>query len=371
MGDRPTIYDVAREAGVAASTVSRAYARPGRVNSDTARAIFAAAERIGYRTVQITSSPGRQTGAVALMVSDITNPFYGEIIKGAEEAARHAGYALLLSDTSEAGPVEREVVERTLDLVEGVVLASSRMSDSAIRMIAKQKPLVLLNRQMPDTSCIVTDNPRGVRRAVEHLGDARPRHDHLRRGARRPAWPEGVRWRALREAAHELELRVRRVDPDDDPTMRTGHAAARRIADEDATAVLAYNDALAIGVIKGLKQLGVRVPGDVSVVGFDNVLLADVVDPALTTIAAPMRKMGAPASATCWPWPPGRRPAARRWCCRSSWWCASRPRRPAAKEMAARRSLSAAGTASPPPAAPPACPGRPRTPPTSTDAGSR
>jgi DNA-binding LacI/PurR family transcriptional regulator len=170
VGDRPTIYDVAREAGVAASTVSRAYSRPGRVNAETARAIFAAAERIGYRVSKITGSVGRQTSAVALMVSDITNPFYGEITKGAEQAARHAGYALLLSDTSESGQVERDIVERTLDLVEGVVLGSSRMSDSSIRMIAKQKPLVLLNRQITETSCIVADNPRGVRRAVEHLG---------------------------------------------------------------------------------------------------------------------------------------------------------------------------------------------------------
>ena len=68
MGDRPTIYDVAREAGVAASTVSRAYARPGRVNAETARAIFAAAERIGYRTGPITGTLGRQTGAVALIL---------------------------------------------------------------------------------------------------------------------------------------------------------------------------------------------------------------------------------------------------------------------------------------------------------------
>ena len=83
VGDRPTIYDVAREAGVAASTVSRAYARPGRVSAETARAIFAAAERLGYRATTITGSPGRPTGAVALTVSDITNPFYGEIIKGA------------------------------------------------------------------------------------------------------------------------------------------------------------------------------------------------------------------------------------------------------------------------------------------------
>jgi DNA-binding LacI/PurR family transcriptional regulator len=292
VGDRPTIYDVAREAGVAASTVSRAYSRPGRVNAETARAIFAAAERIGYRATKITGSVGRQTGAVALTVSDITNPFYGEIIKGAEQAARHAGYALLLSDTSESGQVERDIVERTLDLVEGVVLGSSRMSDSAIRMIAKQKPLVLLNRQITETSCIVGDNPRGVRRAVEHLGTLG--HTTITYVAGPAAsWAEGKRWRALRETGHELELRIRRIGPDDDPTMLTGFNTARRIVEEGATAVLAYNDALAIGIIKGLKKLGVHVPGDVSVVGFDNVLLAEVVDPALTTVMAPMRRAGA------------------------------------------------------------------------------
>jgi DNA-binding LacI/PurR family transcriptional regulator len=292
VGDRPTIYDVAREAGVAASTVSRAYSRPGRVNAETARAIFAAAERIGYRATKITGSVGRQTGAVALTVSDITNPFYGEIIKGAEQAARHAGYALLLSDTSESGQVERDIVERTLDLVEGVVLGSSRMSDSAIRMIAKQKPLALLNRQITETSCIVGDNPRGVRRAVEHLGTLG--HTTITYVAGPAAsWAEGKRWRALRETGHELELRIRRIDPDDDPTMLTGFNTARRIVEEGATAVLAYNDALAIGIIKGLKKLGVHVPGDVSVVGFDNVLLAEVVDPALTTVMAPMRRAGA------------------------------------------------------------------------------
>jgi len=168
------------------------------------------------------------------------------------------------------------------------------MSDSSIRMIAKQKPLVLLNRQITETSCIVVDNPRGVRRAVEHLG-ALGHGTITYLAGPEASWAEGMRWRALREAAHDLELRVRRIDPHDDPTMRTGHAAARRIADDRATAVLAYNDALAIGVIKGLKQLGVHVPGDVSVVGFDNVLLAEVVDPALTTVAAPMRRAGATA----------------------------------------------------------------------------
>src|SRR3954447_20049259 len=228
MGDRPTIYDVARAAGVAASTVSRAYARPGRVNSDTARAIFEAAERIGYRATRITGPLGRQTGAVGFMVSDITNPFYNEIIKGGEEAARLAGYALLLSDTSEVGTTERGIVERTLDLVEGAVLASSRMSDSAIRMIAKQKPLVLLNRKMPDISCITIDNARGVRRAAEHLGTFGHRTITYVAGPQ-ASWTDGVRWRALREAAHELELRVQRVGPADAPTVATGFRAAQRL----------------------------------------------------------------------------------------------------------------------------------------------
>jgi LacI family transcriptional regulator len=293
MGDRrPTIYDVARVAGVAASTVSRAYARPGRVNHETAQAIFAAAEQLGYRSTKINSSVGRRTGTVALIVSDITNPFYGEIIKGAEEAARLAGYVLLLVDSSESGLVERDDVARTLELVEGVVLASTRMSDSSIRMIAKQTPLVLLNRQMPDTSCIVVDNALGMRRAAEHLASLGHSAIVYVSGPQ-ASWAEGVRWRAVKEAANALELRVRRIDPHDTPSMRTGFRTARQIAEKKATAVLAYNDALAVGIIKGLKQLGLAVPGDFSVVGFDNTVLAEVVDPALTTVVAPIRKAGA------------------------------------------------------------------------------
>src|SRR4029078_870811 len=107
----------------------------------------------------------------------------------------------------------------------------------ATRMIAKQKPLVLLNRQITETSCIVADNPRGVRRAAEHLGMLG--HDTIPSVAGPQAsWAEAMRWRALREAAYELELRVRRVDPGADPSVRTGHAAARRGGEGGAAAVL-------------------------------------------------------------------------------------------------------------------------------------
>ena len=300
MARAPTIYDVAREAGVAASTVSRAYARPGRVSARTARAIFAAAQRLGYRTDRLDGLSERDhriTRAVGLVVADVTNPFYGEIIKGAYEAAREEGFKLILSHTEESPALERKSIEGDLDSVDALVIASSRMSDSALRVIAKQKAMVLLNRTIPEVSCLISDNPRGVRRAAEHLGSLG--HDSILYVAGpEESWPEGIRWQALREAAVELELDVRRLGPNP-PTMGAGFRRARRVAAIGATAVLAYNDQLAIGVMKGLRTLGLRVPDDVSVVGFDNIQIGEVVEPALTTVAAPLRLMGATGVRNC------------------------------------------------------------------------
>jgi DNA-binding LacI/PurR family transcriptional regulator len=293
MERRPTIYDVAQEAGVAASTVSRAYSRPGRVHAETAQKIFQAADRLGYRSGRLDGlHSGERTLhlAIGLVIADVTNPFYGEIIKGAHEAAREAGYQLILSHTNESPEVERETIERELEQVDGIVIASSRMSDSGLRMMAKQKALVLLNRIIPEANCVVNDNERGIRRAAEHLGALGHERIYYVAGPE-TSWSDGVRWRALREAVAELELDARRIGPNE-PTVLAGLNAARRVAQLEATAVLAYNDALAIGVMKGLRKLGVAVPDDVSVVGFDNILLDELVEPALTTLAAPLYRMG-------------------------------------------------------------------------------
>jgi LacI family transcriptional regulator len=293
MERRPTIYDVAAEAGVAASTVSRAYSRPGRVNAETAQRVFRAAARLGYRSERLDGQqPGERAAheAIGLVIADVTNPFYGEIIKGAHEAAREAGYQLILLHTNESPEVERQTIERELDQVDGIVIASSRMTDSALRMVAKRKPVVLLNRIIPEACCVVTDNARGIRRAAEHLGALGHERIHYVAGPE-TSWSESVRWRALREAAADLELDARRIGPNE-PTVLAGLSAARRVAQLDATAVLAYNDPLAIGVMKGLRKLGRDVPGDVSVVGFDNIMFDELVDPPLTTIASPLYRMG-------------------------------------------------------------------------------
>ena len=293
MGRRPTIYDVAREAGVAASTVSRAYSRPGRVQRRDGAAGLRGRRAAGLPIRPARRPAARRAGrstAIGLVVADVTNPFYGEIIKGAYEAAREAGYQLILTHTNESPDVERQTIEHELAQVDGIVIASSRMTDSALRMVAKQKPVVLLNRIIPEASCVLNDTDRGIRQAAEHLASLG--HERIAYLAGPEAsWSDGVRWRALREAAAELGLDVRRTGPNE-PTVLAGLGAAQRIAELDATGVLAYNDPLAIGLMKGLRKLGVAVPADVSVVGFDNIMLDDLVEPPLTTIAAPLYRMG-------------------------------------------------------------------------------
>jgi LacI family transcriptional regulator len=164
-------------------------------------------------------------------------------------------------------------------------------------MVAKQRATVLLNRTIPEVSCLISDNPRGVRRAAEHLS-ALGHESILYVAGPEESWPDGVRWRALRETGVELDLDVRRIGPHP-PTVVAGFRTARQVARLGATAVLAYNDQLAIGVMKGLRTLGIGVPGDVSVVGFDNIQFGEIIEPTLTTVAAPLRHMGATGVRNC------------------------------------------------------------------------
>lgn len=290
----PTIYDVARVAGVATSTVSRAFARPGRVNADTAARIRAVAEELGYRSNPIARALSTsRTHMLAVMISDITNPFYAELVRGIQTAAHEAGYVLLLADAQESDTLEREALERLVAIVDGIVIGSSRMSDAALRTIAKQQPMVMLNRELSGVPSVVPDNPRGMRRAAEHLGGLG--HEAITYVAGPEAsWADGMRWRALREAGHELGLATSRIGPFP-PTFAGGMRAATELVAHRPSAVIAYNDLMAIGVIRGLGKAGLHVPADVSVVGFDDTLTARLVTPPLTTVAAPMREMGAAA----------------------------------------------------------------------------
>lgn len=289
-----TIYDVARVAGVSASTVSRTFARPGRVSFSTAQRIKQVALELGYRAVElrVTAPEGAQRhGTIALVVADITNPVNFDMIRGAEEEAARRDYTMLLAHTRESAIVEREALERVVDSVDGILLSSSRMSDSGIRAMAKQKPLLVINRGVTGVASVVTDNGRGMRRAIEHVGELGHRSIAYI-GGPEASWAHGMRWRALKEGAHELGLNITLV-ASPAPTRDGGEAVAEAVLETGATAVVAYNDLLALGFMGRARELGCDVPGDVSVVGFDNSVFAGLTTPGLTSVAAPMHAMGA------------------------------------------------------------------------------
>lgn len=292
---RVTIYDVAADVGVSPSTVSRAFARPGRVSSETARRIHEAAERLGYRR----DRPHRlrtesRTRVIALAVSDITNPFYFGIIRGAEKAAADNDFTLMVADARESAEEERRMLDRHLPQVDGLLVTSSRLSDTELRGLARKVPVVVLNRLVSGLPSVHPDNARGVRRAIEHLAAL----GHTRIGyvaGPEASWADGARWRAVREACHELSLTDVRVGPVR-PTLAGGRSAAAEVLDRRLTAVLGYNDLVAVGLLRELVARGLDVPGEVSVVGFDNTLAAQLVSPGLTTVGQPVIQLGETAA---------------------------------------------------------------------------
>lgn len=294
VGSRPTIYDVARVAGVATSTVSRALSSPGRVSFRTAEHVRQVAQQIGYQALRMERDlPAQGTSLLAMVVADITNPVFHGMVRGAERTAAHAGYTMVMVETQESETLEREALSRVIPQVDGVVLTSSRMPDSAIRTMAKSKPTVVLNRIVGQVPSVATDNVKAVKRAAEHLGDRGHRSVTYLAGPE-ASWADGMRWRGLREAAHELELKVTRIGPSL-PTMRGGAAAAQEWLRHPTSAVIAYNDLVAIGFIQAVLAAGTRVPEDVNVIGFDNILDSELVIPRLTTLASPLVSLGSAA----------------------------------------------------------------------------
>lgn len=287
---RPTIYDVAAAAGVNPSTVSRAFSRPGRVSDQTAAHIHAVAAQLGYRTDKIFRAPSsRQTHLIALAISDVTNPFCFSIIRGAEAEATARGYSLMLLDAQESQLREKQLLDHSLPQMDGLLVSSSRMSDTALRSASRKVPAVVMNRVVSGLSCVIPDTARGIRRALEHLASLGHRKVVYVAGPE-ASFADGMRYRAFREACYELELIDQRVGPGV-PTVKGGARLADQVRANGATAALCYNDLMAIGVIRRAKELGWTVPGDLSVVGFDNTFASDLISPSLTTIAAPLAQM--------------------------------------------------------------------------------
>ena len=287
----PTIYDVAAAAGVATSTVSRAFSSPTRVNAKTRERVLAVAAELGYRPNPHARAllSGRHH-TVAMVVSDITNPHYFELIRGAEMRARASEYTLVLVNAEESPRIEYDQIQRLVSSVDGFVLAASRLPDENLRQIAAQRPVVLMSRELSGLASVVLDHEQGCRQIVEHLASLGHRELTYLAGPAN-SWMANTRWTALRTAAEDLGLAARRIGPFT-PKVSQGGAAADGALNAGTSAIVAHNDLLAIGVVQRLAQRSVRVPDDVSVVGFDDIFAATLCTPTLTTLGGAHADVG-------------------------------------------------------------------------------
>lgn len=286
-----TIRDVARMSGVHISTVSRTFSAPHLVNPNTRSRVLACAEQLGYRPNRAARAliTGR-TFNIGLIVADIANPFFPPLIKAAEAQARKHDHHIFVADTNEDAALEEEVVRALAKQVDGVLLVSPRMSNALIEQLSREVPLVVVNRQIAGIPAVVMDVARGARKAIEHLTALGHRRLALVAGPR-GSWTSREIRRSASATARTAGAELTIIGPNP-PTEVGGLTVAEDVLRAGATAVLAYNDLMAIGLIEGLLAAGAEVPRDVSVVGIDDIMLSRLTRPKLTTVATPTAAAG-------------------------------------------------------------------------------
>ncbi|ADG75865.1 transcriptional regulator, LacI family [Cellulomonas flavigena DSM 20109] len=288
---QPTLRDVAAAAGVAVSTASRALTRPGRVNAGTADRVVAVAKELGY----IPSASARallsgRTATVALVLPDVTNPFFFGLVRGTGARLRESGYVQVLADTEESAEVELDTLRKLRGQVDGAVLAASRLTDDQIAVAAEDLALVVVNRTIPGTPGVLLDTAGGMVQALEHLVE----QGHTRvayAAGPTTSWSDRRRREALEPAAARLGVELVVLGPYA-PVRTSGADAADAALDAGVTAIVAFNDLLAFGILERLDARGVAVPEGLSVVGCDDIFGSDLVRPALTTIESPVERAG-------------------------------------------------------------------------------
>ena len=287
----PTIYDVARTAGVATSTVSRAFSNPLRVAEETRNRVLQAAEALGYvPNPHARALTSRKTETLAMVVSDITNPHFFEIIRGAEMRAKASAFTLVLVNAEESPRIELEQITRLARSVDGFLLAASRLPDEDLLQLAATHSVVMVNRQVQGIPSVVLDQTEGCRQLVVHLASLGHSSVVYLSGPRN-SWIAASRWKAIRDSAADCGMSALRMGPYT-PTVSHGGAAADAALTTGASAFIAHNDLLAIGVLRRLAERSVRVPEDVSVAGFDNIFAADLCTPSLTTLSGVHADLG-------------------------------------------------------------------------------
>ncbi|MGE6332464.1 LacI family DNA-binding transcriptional regulator [Stenotrophomonas sp. NPDC077659] len=298
-----TIYDIARHVGVSAGTVSRALSRPDKVLPATRARIEQAAATLGYvpNTVARTLKTQR-SGKILVTVPDIANPFFAQILQGAEEAAQAAGYAVLLGDTQHQPDREERYAQMLRrNEADGLIVLGHRLPPTAreiVRALGAAAPVVNGCEFDPALGIpsVHIDNVAAARAVMEHLYGLG--HERIAVVGGPPDNPlHQQRLEGVRSAGKARgRLRSLRVVPGDF-SLESGHAAATALLSgpQPPTAVFCFSDQMALGALAACRDLGIGVPQELSIVGFDDLASSRFLTPPLTTIRQPMRDIGARA----------------------------------------------------------------------------
>lgn len=290
-GSVATIYDIAKLSGFNPSTVSRALTTPGRINAKTEAKIKAAAKELNYQVNPFARAlPTGRTKMLALIIADITNPVFFNVVRGAEAAAAVEGYTLVIAESQESSTNEAQALQRILPTVDGVLLVTTRLRDEEIQEINRQKPVVLINRKVPEVADVVPSNEKGIAEAVNHLADLGHKHIAFLSGPR-ASWMNTERWDLLMKNAVKAGMTIVEIGPND-PTLEAGRLAVDRIKAAGVTAVVTYNDVMGIGLLREAIAQGVKIPEDLSIIGFDNIFGSDFTSPPLTTVQMDLQQSG-------------------------------------------------------------------------------
>jgi DNA-binding LacI/PurR family transcriptional regulator len=296
---QPSIKDIARLARVSHPTVSRALQNSPLVNAKTAAKIRKIADEAGYRPSAVARGlVTRRTRTIGLVVTSVNDPFAAEVTLGIEQAANEHGYSVYLANSNAEPERERRMVQTFAEQrVDGIIVTSSRVGALYLPMLAEMMvPIVLLNDQYPGefVHSVLIENVQGARAAVEHLiefghrriayvGDRSGYHSDTERltGYKEALAAAGIAF------APELA-----VTGDGRPEAAIDAVNALLALDHPPTAICCYNDMTALGAMHAIHARGLSIPADVSVTGFDDLFFAPYLQPSLTTVRQPMRRMG-------------------------------------------------------------------------------
>lgn len=290
----PSIKDVAKAAGVSTATVSRSLSGANGVTDDTRARVQQMATVIGYeRKGRIRNGSGVVGRALGLIVPDLLNPFYSSLVKGIERRARSNDLLSVVANTEEDALRERQLLEQFADIVEGIVVASPRGNSETLQALSLRTKVVLINREVEGVASIVSDLFDGTQQLLQHVVSLGHRRIGYA-GGPPTSWSDHTRRQALKQMPESFGIGVPEVV--DLGAFRLTHGGGVAAADAGLAArvsvIIAFNDHLAMGILSRLIERKVSVPEEMSLTGFDDIPVARLLAPSLTTVSVPAIAIG-------------------------------------------------------------------------------